>query len=427
MVAHPPRPTAVPEPPGAPMADDDRPPLARPTAPRIVPRSGPRVALVLGGGGLKGFAHLGVLRALRERGIRPAFVVGTSIGALLGAAWVGGTPLQEMTWRAGRLTRRDLFRLNHYQMLVGRMRAPSLYAPEPLRALVEQVCPSGTFADLATPMLVATVDVVRGTQVVWGLPGLREVPVHDAVYASCALPGFFPPGHVGGRVCVDGGTVDNLPVAVAAQGAGGPPVDAIIAVDVGNADLTHEESIDTRGFATIFMRSASVMMHALQGRSLQRWEGPPMLLIRPRVSHVGWFAFGHTEELVAEGYRAATAALRDLDAVLTAPGGIYPRRAVRLAVDRERCTGCGLCTALAPHAMGRDGSGKAYALTQTAHWSPADGDFVRHCPTAAIQATPADAGAALVLDDQEPAAPPPPPAAPAVAAGPVAPAPSPAA
>ncbi|MGZ8468988.1 MAG: patatin-like phospholipase family protein, partial [Gemmatirosa sp.] len=59
-------------------------------APRVVARRTPRVALVLGGGGLKGFAHIGVLRALRERGIRPTLIAGSSIGALLGAATAGG-------------------------------------------------------------------------------------------------------------------------------------------------------------------------------------------------------------------------------------------------------------------------------------------------------------------------------------------------
>lgn len=375
------------------------PPPAPPRAPRIVPRSGPRLALVLGGGGLKGFAHIGVLRALKERGIRPALVAGTSIGALLGAAWAGGRSAGEMARRAAALERKDLFRLNHYRMLVERMRAPSLYAPEPLSALVEAVIDEGDFDAMPMPLLVNTVDVALGTQVVWGMPGLRDVPVRDAVYASCALPGFFPPGRVDGRTCVDGGTVDNLPVAVAATGAGGPPIDAIIAVDVGNADLPHRASVGEEGFASIFMRSASVMMHALQEHALARWSGPPMLLVRPKVSHIGWFAFGHTDALIAEGYRAAMDALRDLDALFTAPGGIFPRRPVRVRVDRERCTGCGLCVAMAPHVMGMDAGGKAYALTHDFPWSPADGDFVKHCPTTAIGVTPASPDAATVIHE----------------------------
>lgn len=109
-----------------------------------------------------------------------------------------------------------------------------------------------------------------------------------------------------------------------------------------------------------------------------------MLLVRPRVSHIDRFAFGHTSELVEAGYRAALAALDDFEIALDAAGGIYPRRALTVSVDRTRCTGCGLCVAMAPTVMGLDARRIAYALTREVEWSPADGDFVRHCPTEAI-------------------------------------------
>jgi NTE family protein len=229
-----------------------------------------RFALVLGGGGLKGFAHIGVLRALEERGLTPACYAGTSIGALISAAAAGGMSWGEMAGRAHALRRRDLFRLNHLGMLRDRLRSPSIYMEEPLRALCEGVSPPKRFDELDTPLLVNTVDVERGAQVVWGSPGLRDVSVADAVYASCALPGFFPPGRVDGRLCIDGGTVDNLPVNHAALG-----MEAVVAVDVGNADLTHATDVATEGFSAIFMRAASLMMRALQQPPLERWQGPP--------------------------------------------------------------------------------------------------------------------------------------------------------
>ena len=102
-----------------------------------------RTALVLGGGGLKGFAHIGVLRALEERGIRPSLIAGTSIGALIGAAYAGGMSVSEMTARAVSLRRRDLFRINHVGMLFERMRCPSLYLEEPLRDLCAATSPAG--------------------------------------------------------------------------------------------------------------------------------------------------------------------------------------------------------------------------------------------------------------------------------------------
>ena len=341
-----------------------------------------RIALVLGGGGMKGFAHIGVIRALEEAGVRPTCFAGTSIGALLAAAYVGGMSLDEMERRALSLRRRDLFRINHVGMLLERMRSPSIYLEEPLRALCTNSVPRTTFDELPAPLLVNTVDVERGTQVVWGLPGLTNVRVDDAVYASCALPGFFPPGRVDGRLCIDGGTIDNLPVAVAAQYA-----DAVIAVDVGSSDLSHNTDASAQGFAATYMRAATVMMHALQLSPLREWAGPPMFLIRPRLGHVGWLSFSHTAEAIAEGYRAAVDALTQLPECLAAKGGVYPRAAYRLTVDRALCTGCGFCAAVAPDVMAIDGCGKAYAKTEIVDWCSADGDFVRHCPTEAIIAS----------------------------------------
>src|SRR3954451_1950584 len=101
-----------------------------------------RIALVLGGGGMKGFAHIGVLRALEEAGVRPTCYAGTSIGALIAAAYVGGMSLDEMERRALSLRRRDLFRINHVGMLLERMRSPSIYLEEPLRALCSNAIPS---------------------------------------------------------------------------------------------------------------------------------------------------------------------------------------------------------------------------------------------------------------------------------------------
>jgi Predicted esterase of the alpha-beta hydrolase superfamily len=285
----------------------------------LVPR---RTALVLGGGGLKGFAHIGVMRALEERGILPVRYAGTSIGALIGAARVAGVSLDEMEQRAIACSKRDLFRLNRVGMLMERSRTSSLYLEQPLRELVNAVTPDVSFRELGSRLLVNTVDLDRGTIVVWGLPGLENVNARDAVYASCALPGFFPPACVGARVCVDGGTIDNLPTAIASLG-----IDAVIAVDVGNTDLGRAQDVRTRGFAAIYMRAASVMMHALQLNPLATWTGPPMLLIRPRVGHRDWFEFSHAQEMIQAGYDGTMSALDELEGgPPLARNLIYPRR-----------------------------------------------------------------------------------------------------
>ncbi len=341
---------------------------------------GRRIALVLGGGGLKGFAHIGVLRALEERGIGPDVYAGTSIGALIAAAYLGGGVIDDLQTRAESLRKRDLFRINHLGMLLERMRSPSIYLEEPLRALCAGAIPDVTFAALPKRLLVNTVDLDRGARVVWGLPGLEDVSVREAVYASCALPGFFPPGRVADRTCIDGGVVDNLPVSIASQFA-----DLVIAVDVGSSDQSRRDAASA-GFAGIYMRAATMMMHALQQFPLGHWHGPPMVLIRPRVDDAAWLSFTDTAANIAEGYRSATRALDRFESFLDHPNCVYPRRRVQIDVNRELCTGCGTCVSLAPAVMAMDDMGKAYARTHIVDWSPAEGGFVHECPTGAISA-----------------------------------------
>jgi NTE family protein len=341
-----------------------------------------KIALVLGGGGLKGFAHIGVFRALKELGIEPTVVAGTSIGALIAAAYARGMPVQEMTDRARALKRRDLFRINRMGMLLERQHSPAIYLEEPLRQVVESVVTEKRFDQLKRTLLVNTVDIERGSQVVWGLPGLRDVSVVDAVYASCALPGFYPPGKIDGRFCVDGGVMDNLPVTIA-----GLAMDAVIAVDTGSSDLETDKDIATAGFASIYMRAATTMMHALQLAPFATWTRPPMILIRPKVNHIGWFSFSQTDELIEAGYTAAMEACKHYEECIAWGIGVFPRRPIQITVDRQKCIGCTLCVALAPDVMAMDVSHKAYPLTPVVEWSPADGDFVHHCPTYAIEAT----------------------------------------
>ncbi len=359
----------------------------------------PRVGLVLGGGGLKGFAHIGVLRALARRGIEPDVIAGSSIGALIGTAYAAGVPVETLADRALALRRRDLFRINHVGMLLERMRSRSIYLEEPLRNLVESVVPTAHLHGFGRPVLVNTVDAEHGTQVVWGLPGLERVSAVDAVYASCALPGFFPPALVGGRICIDGGTMDNLPVAITAQLG----VDVVIAVDVGSSDLTRAATVAEDGFTSIFMRAATIMMHRLQLHPITGWSGPPMLLIRPRIAHIPWFGFGHAADLISAGERAAEEALDSFDECRAARGGIFPKRRVTLSVDEAACVRCGTCVAMAPDVMTLDSRGIAVPRVTELIWSPADGDFVRQCPTRAIQAVDADAAPeATAPDDMAP-------------------------
>lgn len=345
-----------------------------------------RFALVLGGGGMKGLAHVGALRALEERGHAPAHVVGTSIGALIGAAWAAGFSVAELDDLALSIKRHDVFTLARAEMARHPLRAPGLYQSEPLQLLLEGLLGGVTFAELSRHLVVASVDLNSGTVVYWGLPGLRDVRVADAVFASCALPGFFAPQAIGGRWLVDGALADNLPVGLAATF----PVQSLVAVDVGASSVLRSE-VQEAGFAAVFARASEIVFQQMLETRLARWAGPAMLLVQPRVEHVPMFSFAHTRELVDEGYRATAAALEAGEADLRrAPGGIFPRRRVELRVDRARCIGCGACVALAPPGTFHlDEAGKAVASPEPQEWSPVSGGFIRHCPTYAITARPA--------------------------------------
>src|SRR5690606_35504428 len=109
-----------------------------------------------------------------------------------------------------------IFQVAHVDMALKRMRSPAVYRREPLDALIASLVGTRTFGDLARPLLINTVELNSGMQVFWGLPGLREARVADAVFASCALPGIFPPREIDGRWYVDGAVVENMPVQVAA-------------------------------------------------------------------------------------------------------------------------------------------------------------------------------------------------------------------
>lgn len=355
-----------------------------------------RFALVLGGGGLRGLAHVGALQELADRGLEPVEVIGSSIGALVAAAWAAGYSLPELEAIALSMRRRDIFAIAHTDMAFRRMRSPALYHAEPLTNLVTGLFGDATFADLPKRLIVGSVEINSGMQMYWGLPGLTHVRVADAVYASCALPGFFPPREIDGRFYVDGALVDNLPVRLASSRGH----DAVIAVDVGASAALRADQQEA-GFAALFARASEIVFEQAKELHLAAWRSPPLLLVQPRVEHVPMFSFSHTAELLGEGRRATAAALdTSAEALRTATGGIFPRRSVVLSVVRERCIGCGVCVAIAPAGYFRmDEHGKAVARTEPCVWSPMDGGFIRQCPTWAITARPAGPAPAISTGD----------------------------
>ena len=347
-------------------------------------------SLVLGGGALRGLAHIGALRALEEHGLKPEAVLGTSIGALVAATWASGFPVPELEAMALGLRRRDIFQLAHTDMALKRMLSPALYRKEPLQDLVRGLLGDLTFRELPRRLVVSAVEINSGQQIFFGLPGLLDIPVAEAVIASCSLPGFFAAHEIDSRFWVDGALIDNLPVRLAAS-LGGHPV---IAIDVGASSVIRAD-MHTAGFAVGFARASEILFHQAQESHLRDWRKPPLLLVQPRVEHVPMFSFDHTRELMAEGHRATEAALSAAgEQLFSRPEGVYPKRRVQLRVVKERCIGCGACVAIDPENFQMTPEGKAVAHAEPRDWSPLDGAVLRHCPTYAIMARPVPAAAA---------------------------------
>jgi NTE family protein len=342
----------------------------------------PQFNLVLGGGGLKGLSHIGALRALEERGLLPQAVIGCSMGALVAAAWASGMAISQMEDRALAVVRTDVFRIAHFDMALKRMLSPAIYRKEPLDHLIRSLVGDVTFTDLPRRLVVNTVDLNSGQQVFWGLPGLMDAKVADAVFASCALPGILPPRDILGRFCIDGAVIENLPVRGALAISRAP----IVAVDVGGTRV-ERTGVERKGFVATYSRGLEVVMQTLAAEHLQEWSEPPIVLVRPRVERVSMFAFNRTPFLLAEGYRAMNEALDLLPQGFgELPPGIHPQREVRVSVDRARCIGCGACVGRAPEVFDMGSDGIAVVKTDRHWWSPLGDYLLTACPTRAIKA-----------------------------------------
>jgi NTE family protein len=160
--------------------------------------SGPSVAVALGGGGARGLAHLAVLEVLEREGIRPSYIAGTSIGGLVGALWATALPVDAIIHAARR------FRLPG-RFLPGRALVWDNIFASAVPLLVDR-----TFESLATPLIVAAVDLHTGEDV-----ALNSGPLLPAVRATCAIPGAIDPERIGGHCLVDGGVTNVLPVDLA--------------------------------------------------------------------------------------------------------------------------------------------------------------------------------------------------------------------
>lgn len=260
-----------------------------------------RVGLVLGGGAVRGAAHIGALRALGEIGFVPDLVCGTSIGALVGAAYSAGVSMEAVSDITSDLRWKDLTRLSLRRGL-------AVFDTTPLRKLVERVVGDITFEDLDVEFAAVACDVVSGKRVV-----LTGGSVLDAVMASSALPGLFMPYEAGDALLVDGGVVDNVPVDVARSlGA-----DYVVAIDVmppNNVDRRPEDLRD------MLLRSFEIAQQTMR----QSGKHTADCYIAPAVAGFSMADFSVVDELERRGYEAvmesAPALASDLGLDEVSPG-----------------------------------------------------------------------------------------------------------
>ena len=275
----------------------------------------PRLGLVLGGGGARGLAHIGVMRVFQREQIPVDLIAGTSMGGLVGALYAAGVPIttvQEEVGRLSKLTEQIKLvdvNISSAGLSVGGRRIYNFMAD----LLGEDL----TFADLRLPLSMVSVDIRTGREVT-----LQGGLVIDAVRATISVPGIFQPVDLGDYRLVDGGVLDNVPVDVArTMGA-----TRTIAVDVlpsFSRNMPGMAPVETGlqlPFAPLSLNEIynviMIMIAALTDSRLR--EYPPDLLIRPEIpaSITLMSGFGRATEIIDAGEVAAEEALPAIRALL---------------------------------------------------------------------------------------------------------------
>ena len=270
------------------------------------------MVLVLSGGGVKAAAHIGAWRAITEAGMAPSRIVGTSMGAIIGAALASGCSPDDLSEKVSSIKRGDVAALNPLALFAG-IRARSVLRASPLRRTIERIVPARRFADLEIPLTVTTTDLDSGKQVLFGAGG-EDAPLVDVLYASAALPVYYPSTVINGRRLGDGGIRSVLPLEVAAKA----PCDFVIAIDTG-------PGFEERGGAAPrippLMRAhgdaVGILMAGTTQSTLEWWRRtdglPKLLYLRPKVESGVTFEVEKIRDYESRGYLAAVEMLQNED------------------------------------------------------------------------------------------------------------------
>lgn len=268
-------------------------PLAPP--PPEVPE--PKVALVLGGGAARGFAHIGVIRVLEQEKIPVDLVVGTSVGSLIGALYASQRSSFELEWSAFQLKQEDLFDFRVFGAVLGM----GLARGELLEAFVKAKVKQERIEELMIPFAAVATDLNWGGRIV-----IDKGSVAKAVHASCAIPGVFEPVMHEGKLLVDGGVVDAIPIEVArAKGA-----DVVVAVDV-SEDLGN---VNIKNMLDVMLQSTNIMAAV----NVASRKAGADVIVQPKVGGVGMLDFGQKKVCMDAGIEAARAAVPRIRAAIAA-------------------------------------------------------------------------------------------------------------
>ena len=300
----------------------------------------PKIGLALGGGVARGWAHLGVVRALERYGFAPDVIAGTSIGALVGGSYLAGHIDTLEDWARG------LNKVRLISYLDFRMRSGGMIGGRALTEAMEKHMGGLTIEGLPRPFTAIATDLLTGHEV-W----LREGNLVEAIRTSFSLPGIFEPMHVDGRWLVDGALVNPVPISVCRAMGAQLTIGVNLNADaIGKArrpgtdfqiaagfDLLDELETNApaaagsrlSGFARrIFKRQTtkpsvfgvlvSTMNIALDRITRSRLAGePPDVHITPRLGHLGLLEFDRAEEMIVEGEASVERALPDLRTAMT--------------------------------------------------------------------------------------------------------------